>query len=72
MFGSIGVPELLILVSLIAMLAVVAWPACRICRRIGYPPMLGLLAVVPVANLILLWFVALSRWPLANPRQGGA
>jgi hypothetical protein len=30
---------------------------------IGFPPLLGLLAVVPLANLVLLWVVAFSPWP---------
>jgi hypothetical protein len=42
--------------------AVVIWPAARICRRAGYSPWLAIAAVVPLANLLLLWFIALSPW----------
>ncbi|MEA2329667.1 MAG: hypothetical protein QOE68_4626 [Thermoanaerobaculia bacterium] len=41
---------------------VVIWPATVICRRVGYSPWLGFLAIVPLANLALLWFVAFSPW----------
>jgi hypothetical protein len=71
MFGSIGLPELFVVgILLVAMLAVVAWPAGLICRRIGFPAMLGLLAVIPFANLVLLWVVALSPWPSSDVKRG--
>ena len=44
-------------------------PAWRICRRTGYPGWLGLLAVVPFANLVLLYFIAFADWP-ADKRGG--
>jgi hypothetical protein len=54
-------------VATIAFLAVVSvvivvWPAARICRRAGYSPFLGFVALVPMANIALLWFIALSPW----------
>ena len=58
--SPIGMPELMVLVLLGIS---VVWPAATICRRLGFSPWLGVLAAVPLANVILLWFVALSRWP---------
>jgi hypothetical protein len=49
--------------------AVVIWPATVICRRVGYSPYLGLLAIVPFANLALLWFVAFSPWAADQTRD---
>ena len=46
----------------IVYLVIIIWPAARICRRTGHSPWLALLAVIPVANVVLLWFIALSRW----------
>ena len=69
---GLGVSELFILGFIVALLAIVVWPAMRICRRIGFSPLLGLLAVVPIANVVLLWFVALSPWPSSDRREGGA
>jgi hypothetical protein len=43
--------------------AIIAWPAARICRRAGFTPWLGLLSVVPLVNLLLLWYVAYADWP---------
>ena len=64
----LGFAELLaIAAASLAMLVIVAWPASRICRRTGFPGWLGVLAVVPLANLVLLWVVALSPWPSDVP-----
>jgi hypothetical protein len=58
-----GFPELTVTVVIVAMIVAVAFPAGRICRRAGYPSALGILAVVPLANVILLWFIAFAEWP---------
>jgi hypothetical protein len=63
MFGSLGMPELLILI----VIAVgVVWPASRICAKAGYSPWLGLVVLIPGANILLLWFLALAEWPRKN------
>ena len=67
MFGSIPFPELLVLLAItLVSAAVVAFPAGRICQRAGFPPWLGVLAIVPLANVLLLWFVALAEWPASK------
>ena len=60
----LGFPELLVVTAITAMSLIVIWPAARICRRVGFPPWLGLLAALPLANVLLLWFVAFAEWPL--------
>ena len=62
MFG-LGAPEFVILFILLVVPLVVIWPAMRICRRAGFSQWLGLLIVIPLANIFLLWFVAFSPWP---------
>jgi hypothetical protein len=51
------------LVLILMTLVLVAWPACRICRRAGFPAAMGLLSLLPVANLILLLVLAFADWP---------
>lgn len=64
MFGRLGIPELLIVFMLVVgSMVIVLWPATRICQRLGLSPWLGILSVFPVANLFLLWYVALTPWP---------
>jgi hypothetical protein len=43
--------------------AVVVIPFWRICGKAGYSPWLWLLALVPLVNLFLLYFLAFSEWP---------
>jgi len=64
------VPEVFIVLAVIVSLFVVAYPASRICARLGFPAGLGVLAVVPVANIVLLWFVATSAWPVERDQPG--
>lgn len=63
MFGGLGFLWMLV-VGLIAVI-----PAWRICQRTGYPGVLGLLILVPIANIILLYFIAFSRWKV-DPDRG--
>ena len=69
---GLGLPELLIIfiIAVILPLAVV-WPAMRICKRAGFSQWLGLLIVVPLANILLLWFVAFSPWPALPDSSDG-
>jgi hypothetical protein len=60
-------PELTVIAYIIATMLAVIYPSMRICRRAGFPSLLGLLAVVPLVNLALLWFVALAPWPDSEP-----
>ncbi|MGX5914018.1 hypothetical protein ACR0ST_04735 [Aliidiomarina sp. Khilg15.8] len=48
---------------------IVVIPLWRICQRIGYPGPLGLLALVPIANLVLLYFIAFAKWKPEKPKQ---
>ena len=64
---GVGIPELAVVFGIALMALAVAWPAARICGRLGFPRWLGLLAIIPFVSLLLLWFVALSRWPSSRP-----
>jgi len=66
---GLGVPELVIIFLLSLTTLAFIWPAMRICRRAGFSQWLGLLIVIPLANIFLLWFIAFSEWP-ALPRTG--
>ena len=66
MESVIGLPELVVVAVMVAMTLLVVWPTAMICRRIGFSAWLGILAAIPVANVALLWFLALSAWPKAD------
>ena len=49
----------------------------KILGRMGFPPWLAIMASIPVVNLILLYYVALTPWPretdwLLKPPGGDA
>jgi hypothetical protein len=48
-------------VAILSLLQLVAF--WKILGRMGFPPWLAIMASVPVINLALLYYVALSPWP---------
>ncbi len=46
--------------------AVMAFAWSRIFGRIGWPPWLAVVAIVLPVNVIILFVVAFSRWPVEN------
>ena len=42
---------------------VVVIPAWRIFQRTGYPGWMGILILIPIVNLVLLYFIAFADWP---------
>lgn len=48
---------------------IVVYPLWRICAKAGYPGWLAMLALVPLANVALLYFLAFAEWPAL--RDGG-
>ena len=49
---------------------VVVIPAWRICQRTGYPGWMGFLILIPIVNLVLLYFIAFSDWPSNRNNDG--
>jgi hypothetical protein len=46
---------------ILAVIAVV--PFWRICKRVGYSPWLSLLILVPLGNLVFIYYLAFAQWP---------
>jgi len=53
----------MVLVSLIVT-GLITWAYCRIFSKAGYCWALGLLMLVPIANIIMPFFLAFADWPL--------
>lgn len=51
------------LVWMLVMAIVVVLPFWRICAKAGYSGFLSLLILVPLVNLIFLYYLAFSEWP---------
>jgi hypothetical protein len=48
----------------------VVWPFCRIFSRAGYPWALGLLMMVPIADIIMRFVLAFGDWPIFRKQSG--
>jgi hypothetical protein len=44
-------------------IVVVGIPAAQILRRVGYNPWWGVVAVIPLVNIVALWVFAFTDWP---------
>ncbi|MBN1560873.1 hypothetical protein JW998_11520 [candidate division KSB1 bacterium] len=60
----LGLPEALIILLMGVGIIPVAIFACLIFKKAGYHWALGLLTFVPLANLIILIYFAIDRWPV--------
>lgn len=58
------------LILVLIVVALFLYPWSRIFRKAGYTPWLCLLFIVPVVNLITLWWFAFARWPNAGTMSG--
>jgi hypothetical protein len=67
MMGSFGLPEL-VLIGFIALFGgvLLLLPACLVCRKAGYPAWLGVGAILPLANILLLCFLGFAKWPVEH------
>ncbi len=71
-FGLPGIAEMLVILIMLAFVAMGAVltviPFWRICSRAGFPGPLSLLMLVPVANIILPFYIAFAEWPVLKER----
>ena len=54
-------------VGMLIFAAVLIWPFWRICTKAGYPGIASLLVLIPVINVIFLYWLAFSDWPSLRP-----
>ena len=60
MMSNIGPAGLLVMVVMLALVIIPFW---KILPRAGIPAPVALIAVVPLAALVLLWVLAFKKWP---------
>jgi hypothetical protein len=62
---SIGVPELIVLLGMFVVgLITYVLPFYLIFKKAGYPGITSLAMALPLVNILLLFWFALSEWPL--------
>jgi hypothetical protein len=57
---AFGTPSEFEWILLIVLIVIPFW---RLCSRIGQSKWLSLLALIPGAALILLWYISFAKWP---------
>jgi energy-converting hydrogenase Eha subunit B len=60
MNGDMGGGGYLVMLVWVVIVVIPFW---RICQKAGYPGALGLLTVVPLVNLVFLYYLAFATWP---------
>ena len=61
-FGLIGIFFVMMIFFIASILPLIAF--WKICSKAGFPPVLSLLMLVPVANFILPLYVGFTDWPV--------
>ncbi len=67
------VPGPIEMMIVLIMPLVIIVPFWKIFSKAGFPPWLSILMLVPLANLLLLFFLAFAEWPVhreANQLRG--
>lgn len=63
MMGGFGVWQLLFMLIWVVILVI---PIARILNRMGFSRIWTVLAFIPLINLIFLWVLAYSNWPIED------
>lgn len=63
--GNLGVSELILILVLgiVFLFIFFVWPYWRIFKKAGFSPALSLLMLVPIANIVMIFFLAFAEWP---------
>jgi hypothetical protein len=52
-------------------LVIAVAPFWRICTRVGHTPWLSLLVLIPLLNLIFIYWLAFGEWPIDKHAADG-
>jgi hypothetical protein len=66
MFEGLFQPIHLLVIVIVPL--VIITPFWRIYKKAGFSPWLSILMVIPLANLIILWYVAFARGSADKPK----
>ena len=61
-FGAVFFIAFLLVILAVNILFIIAF--CKICSKAGYHWAMGLLMLIPIANLIMLCILAFGQWPI--------
>jgi hypothetical protein len=68
--GSMGWQEIMVIAIIgFVITALVLFPWFIIYKKIGYSPAMGCLMFIPLVNVIMLFVLAFSQWPIERELQ---
>ena len=68
--GNIGVSEILVILIVVFIFAIlVLVPYWRIFGKAGFSSALSLLMIIPLVNIVMLYFLAFADWPSLNEKR---
>ena len=71
MFNTLPVAELTIIIAVAAVISIVLMlPWFFIYRKAGFHPAMGCLMFVPLVNLVMMFILAFSEWPIERELRG--
>jgi hypothetical protein len=67
-----GMYEMLVVAGILPIVILLnVLPFWMICKKAGFAPALSLLMVVPIANVVLPFYIAFAEWPAQRQSLGG-
>lgn len=67
--GGLGIAEIVIIIIILAIGIVAMLPWFFIYKKAGYSPAMGCLMFIPIVNIIMLFILAFSQWPVERELQ---
>jgi hypothetical protein len=63
--SDIGFPEIFLILSIVIVgfIVLLLLPYWKIFGKAGFSPALSLLMIVPLVNIVMLYYLAFSEWP---------
>ena len=63
MFAFVGAPGPVELLIIVFWVALIIWPFWRIFAKAGFNGALSLLMLLPLVNVVMIFFLAFAEWP---------
>jgi hypothetical protein len=48
----------------IVLFAIIAYPLCKLTKKMGHHPLVGLFFFIPGINIVMLYIFASNKWPI--------
>jgi hypothetical protein len=68
---NLGMPEIILILLVVVLLSGIIYviPAWIILKKAGFNPLISLFVLIPVLNIVLLYYFAFTPWPILGQNQ---